>query len=175
VDVHGSFSHLRGVHNADGYLYRVGLPAIVGGFDAQPSAAGLPLIFRTPETALALALMPGATYAYLDCYWQPYHLDMVLAGPAAWQLRTMSATAAHFFRQHGVTGWQPVGAPLPPDAEDLGIRDGAWDHEHCELCRGQIGRCAAPAGYVDSDDRWLCVSCFERYAAVGDVSFAAEV
>jgi hypothetical protein len=64
---------------------------------------------------------------------------------------------------------------LPEGAVDLGVRDGAWDHEHCELCNAHIGAAGSPVGYVDPDNRWLCTTCYETYAALHDVSFAAEV
>jgi hypothetical protein len=175
TEVVGQLSHLRGVHNDGGYLYRPGGPSLVGGFGVTPVHADVPLVFITPDAALAPELAPGVVYPWLAIYWQPYHLDMILAGPAAWERRTFVAEPAHYFRLGGVTGWQPAGGPLPEGAEDLGVRGGAWDHEHCELCRANIGAGGAPEGYVYADDYWLCLQCFERYAMRRDVSFAAEV
>jgi hypothetical protein len=175
TEVVGQLSHLRGVHNDAGYLYRSVAPSIVGVFDAVPRESNVPLVFITFDAHLAPELAPGTVYAWLDIYWQPYHLDMILAGPEHWQRRTFTATPAHYFRQAGVRGWQPAGGPLPEDAEDLGIRAGAWDHEHCELCRATIGANGAPEGYVNAQNYWLCESCFDLYAVQRDVSFAAEV
>jgi len=175
TEVVGGLSHLRGVHNDRGYLYRPDGPSIIGGFDAVPRQADVPLVFITPDADIAPELAPGVVYPWLDSYWQPYHLDMILAGPEHWQRRTFTATPAHYFRQAGVTGWQPAGGPLPEGAEDLGVRGGAWDHEHCELCRATIGARGAPDGCVNPQDYWLCENCFDRYAARRDVSFAAEV
>jgi len=175
TEVVGQLSHLRGIHNDAGYLYRPVGPSIVGSFDAVPQQADVPLVFITPDADLAAELAPGTVYAWLDIYWQPYHLDMILAGPVHWHQRTFTATPAHYFRQAGVTGWQPAGGPLPKDAEDLGIRSDAWDHAHCELCRTTIGANGAPDGYVNAQDYWLCQSCFDRYAVHQDISFAAEV
>jgi len=73
-----------------------------------------------------------------------------------------------------VTGWQPVDAPLTKGAEDLGVRAGAWDHEHCELCNATIGAAGAAEGFVNPDNYWLCVDCHERYAVPHDLSFVAE-
>jgi hypothetical protein len=56
----------------------------------------------------------------------------------------------------------------------LGVRAGAWDHEHCELCGATVGAGGTPEGYVDAADHWLCPACFERYAARQDVSFAVN-
>ena len=175
TEIVGRLSHLRGVHNDGGWLYRPSGPSIVGGLDAVPRLTGVPLVFTTPDAALAPELAVGVTYPWLDAYWQAYHLDMILAGPDAYERRTFAAEPAHYFRQAGVTGWQPLGGALPDGAEDLGVRSAAWDHEHCELCRAVIGTGGVTDGYVDEADRWLCPDCFARYAARRDVSFAAEV
>ena len=168
----GRFSHLRGVRNDGGYLYRRPGPSIAGELSAIPTAPGETVEFRTADLDLAPELRPGSVYPWVDHYWQPYHVDMVLAG--RWEPRRFAAKAARYFRLDGVTGWQPDGGPLPDGAEDLGAREAAWDHEHCELCGRHIGGLGDPHGYVDPDERWLCQACYERYAVPRDVSFAAE-
>jgi hypothetical protein len=104
TEVVGYLSHLRGVRNDSGSLYRPGGPSIVGGFDATPRQAGVPLVFITPDAELAPELAAGVVYPWLDSYWQPYHLDMILAGPEHWQRRTFTATPAHYFRLAGPAG-----------------------------------------------------------------------
>lgn len=175
TDIVGRLSHLRGVQSDGGWLYRPGGPSIIGRLATVPRDAGVPLVFTTPDAGLASELAPGMTYPWLDDYWQAYHLDMVLAGPAHFAHRVFVTEPAHYFRLAGVTGWQPLGGPLPEGAEDLGVRPGGWDHEHCELCRTTIGAAGVADGYVDRDDRWLCPDCFARYAARRNVSFVAEV
>jgi len=128
--------------------------------------------YRTSDVALAPELRVGAVYPWIDGYWQAYHVAMILAGE--WQPRTFVAGPARYFRLAGVTGWQPADAPLMEGAEDLGIREAAWDHEHCELCGERIGAEADARGFVDPDDHWLCSTCYERYAVGRDVSFVAE-
>jgi hypothetical protein len=117
----------------------------------------------------------GATLPWLDHYWQPYHLAMILAPAERWERRTFIATPARYFRQGRVTGWQQLDAALPEGAVDSGVREGAWDHEHCALCNAHIGVSESPEGYVDPEDRWLCSTCYAKYAVPHDVSFAAEV
>jgi hypothetical protein len=167
----GHFSHLRGVRNDGGWLYRTDAPAIVGSLSRVPAAPGEPVEFRSPDDDMAAGLAAGETYPWVDHYWQAYHVTMILAG--RWEPRRFVAEAAHYFRQGGVVGWQPVGGAIPEGAEDLGVREGAWDHEHCELCNAHIGGPGDPDGYVDPDERWLCRACYERYAVPRDVSFAA--
>ena len=168
----GHLSHLRGVRNEMGWLYRTGAPAVVGNLSHVPTTPGELVEFRSPDDEMAAGLAPGESYPWIDGYWQAYHVTMILAG--RWEPRRFSAEAAHYFRQGRVVGWQPLGGSLPPGAEDLGIREDAWDHEHCELCRAHIGGPGDPEGYVDPDDHWLCRACYELYAVPRDVSFAAE-
>ncbi|MEO7043142.1 MAG: hypothetical protein ABI035_12845 [Gemmatimonadaceae bacterium] len=169
----GHFSHLHGVRNDGGWLYRSPGPSIVGGLSCVPTAAGEYVEFRTPDLALAAELHAGAVYPWVDIYWQAYHVDMILAG--RWDARIMSAAPARYFQLDGVTGWQPEDAPLPHGAQDLGVRAGGWDHENCELCQVRIGEPVDPHGYVDEDNHWLCTTCYHRYAMTHDLSFAVGI
>jgi hypothetical protein len=168
----GRFSHLQGVRNDGGYLYRRPGPAIVGRLSYVPTDASETVEFWTPDLEFAPELRPGSVYPWIDHYWQAYHIDMILAGQ--WEPRTFVSTPAHYFRLGGATGWQPAGDPLPEGAVDLGVREGGWEHEHCELCSARIGPADDPSGFVDPENRWLCTACYERYAVPRDVSFAAE-
>jgi hypothetical protein len=170
----GLFSHLRGVRNERGWLYRDGAVSLLGDLRCVPADSTEPALFLTPDMGMALELKPGSTYPWLDRYWDPRHVAMVLASKESWSRRSFSATPARYFRMDGVTGWQPVALPLPQGAEDLGIREGAWDHEHCELCNATIGASGAAEGFVNLDDYWLCVECHARYAVPHDLSFALE-
>lgn len=170
----GRLSHLRGVHNDRGWLYRGEHNSVIADFETRPATNDQPVTVSAFTEDLAPDVAPGAVFPWLDHYWQPYHLAMILAPVARWEHRTFVATAARYFRWHGATGWQHVDASLPEGAVDLGVREGAWDHEHCELCNAHIGAAGAPTGYVDPDDRWLCCECYAKYAAHQDVSFAAE-
>ena len=168
----GRLSHLRGVRNESGWLHRRPGPSIVGTLDRMPSAAGEAVAFRTPDAALAPELRAGAVFPWVDWYWQPYHVDMILDGE--WERRRFAPGPARYFRLNGVTGWQPDDGPLPDGAEDLGVRAGGWDHEHCELCRATIGAGGAAEGRVTPHDLWLCEPCFHRYAEPRDLGFMTE-
>jgi hypothetical protein len=173
VTLVGRLSHLRGVRNDTAWLYRPVGPAIIGTVARIPAVPGELVEYRTSDAALAPELRVGVVYPWIDGYWQAYHVSMVLAGQ--WTLRTFAAGDARYFRLAGALGWQPAGGTLPEGAEDLGVREGGWDHEHCELCRAQIGVAGhQPDGYVDAEEHWLCRACYERYAIPRDVSFAAE-
>jgi hypothetical protein len=54
------------------------------------------------------------------------------------------------------------------------VRDGGWDHEHCELCEAHIGGSGDPHGFVDPEEHWLCRTCHERYAVPRDLSFLID-
>ena len=168
----GRLSPLQGVRNPGGWLYRRPGPSIVGGLSHVPTRPGEIIEFRTPDLALAPELRPGIVYPWLDGYWQAYHVDMILDGN--WEGRTFVSTPARYFRLDGVTGWQPDGAPLPEGAEDLGIRDGGWDHEHCELCGTHIGAGGDHHGFEDPEEHWLCDACYYTYALPRDLAFLTE-
>ncbi len=171
----GQLSHTAGVRNERGFLYRAAGPSIVGDLEAVPTAASKAVVFMTPDAAFAPELRVGATYPWLDGYWQPRHLTMVLAPANSWRRTTFVPTPARYFRDKGVTGWQKADAPLPAGVEDLGLRSGGWNHEHCELCNVQIGTSGLSDAYMNSDDLWLCIGCYDRYASNNDVSFAVEL
>ena len=168
----GRLSHLRGVRNDTAWLYRSATTSMIGTATQIPATPESQIEFRTSDVAHAPDLRVGAVYPWIDGYWQAYQVAMILAGK--WQPRTFAAGPARYFRLAGVTGWQPPDAPPLEGAEDLGIRESAWDHEHCELCGDRIGGSASSQAFVDPADHWLCVKCYERYAVPRDVSFVAE-
>jgi len=168
----GQFSHLASVRNDGGWLYRYPGPSLPGSLSRVPTALGESVEFVTPDATFAPELRPGVSYPWVDQYWQAYHIDMVQAGQ--WEYRKFVATPAQYYRLNGVRGWQPLGASLPPEAEDLGVRPGGWDHEHCEICRKSIGASGDSHGYVDPSEHWLCETCHQKYAAPRDISFAVE-
>ena len=168
----GRLSHLQGVRNETAWLYRSARGSIIGTASEIPTKPDRQVEYRTSDVGLAPELRVGAVYPWIDGYWQAYQVAMILAGN--WESRTFASGPARYFRRDGVTGWQPADAPLMEGAEDLGIRDAAWDHEHCELCGARIGDSASGHAFVDPEDHWLCASCYERYAVGRDVSFAAE-
>ena len=168
----GRFTHLQGVHNDAGWLYRVGRPSVVGNLGQVPAQAGEPVTFVSPDPEFVAELHSGESYPWVDIYWQAYHVSMILAGQ--WEPRTFASSPARYFRLNGIPGWQRDGEPLLDDAEDLGVREGGWDHEHCELCNTHIGGPGDPHGFVDPEEHWLCAACYERYAVPRDLEFVVR-
>jgi hypothetical protein len=112
----------------------------------------------TPDANLARELCAGVVCPWVDGYWQAYDIDMTVGLVTRWTHTTFRSGPGHFFKLNGATGWQPVGGTLPEGAENLGVCEGAWDHEHCEICRGHIGSGGVADGYVDPEEHWLCPS-----------------
>ena len=168
----GRLSHLRGVRNDTAWLYRSASASMIGMATAIPATAEQQVEYRTSDVGLAPELGVGAVYPWVDGYWQAYQVGMILAG--SWEPRTFASAPARYFRLGGVTGWQPAEAPLMEGAEDLGIREAAWDHEHCELCGARIGGSASSHAFVDPEHHWLCTTCYDRYAVGRDLSFLIE-
>lgn len=167
----GTLSHLTGVRNTRGWIYRGQDSSLIGDLDAIPAAPNQVVLFVTPDIDRVDELRVGQMYPWLDGYWQAHHLAMIFAPADRWQRRTLEATPARYFTLNGVTGWQPLDVQLPVGAIDRGVKEGAWDHEHCELCNARIGPGDDPEGWIDPDGRWLCHDCHARYARRHDVSF----
>jgi hypothetical protein len=176
TNVIGRLSHLRGIRSTRGFLYRSSGPSIVGDLAVVPRSIEERVEFNvfTSDLALAPDLRIGAEFPWLDGYWQPRHLSMILAVSERWERRRFVPSPARYFRVDGVRGWQADSEPLPAGATDLGVRADGWDHEHCELCEARISTDENPEGYVDPENYWLCLDCFDKYASLNDISFAAE-
>jgi hypothetical protein len=166
----GRFSHLRGVRVGSGCLYSAARPIL--GDLAEIPQPGAPATFLAAAWSVPPELTPGTTFPWLDGYWDPYQIEMVLDPDHGWERRVFVAEPARYFEINGVTTWQPAGNSLPDGARDLGIREGDWDHENCDICFAHIGGSGSPEGYVDAEERWLCVECHDKYAARQDISFA---
>jgi hypothetical protein len=170
----GRLSHLRGIRGTRGYFFRPGGPSIVGDLDAVPSTETERVRFLTTEAEYAPELKPGIVYPWLDGNWQPGHISMILSPHERWERRTFSTSPARYFLVDGIMRWQPVDAPLPRGATDLGVHAGGWEHQRCELCPEELSAESTAEGFVDADNRWLCTHCFERYAKSQDISFAID-
>src|SRR5262245_46094549 len=76
----GQFSHLRGVRNVQGALYRPGGRPMNGVLSCVPASTAEAVDFATSDAGLAKELAPGVAYPWVDGYWQTYHVAMILAG-----------------------------------------------------------------------------------------------
>ena len=168
----GRLSHVSGVRNDSGSLYGTRDEyQINGSLSRIPSSPDEVIEFVTFDAEYEPDLALGSVFPYIDVYWQRYHIDMILAG--RWEPRVFSNAPARYFRLGTTIGWQTPDADLLEGAIDLGVRQGAWDHEHCALCHARIDG-EHPQGYVDPKENWLCLSCYDRYAVPRDLSFVTE-
>jgi len=168
----GRLSHLEGVRDNRGSLYGSrDQYQINGSLSRIPASPDEIIEFATCDAEYEPALAPGQLFPYIDSHWQRYHGDMILAG--RWEPRAFTSGPARYFRLGKAIGWQTPDAELLEGAVDLGIREGAWDHEHCALCNAHIDA-EHPRGYIDLKENWLCPSCYDRYAVPRDLSFVTE-
>jgi hypothetical protein len=122
---------------------------------------------RDPDVA---RLRVGERYTWLNVYWQAPLLEAIADESHAWRRFEFKPSDARYFKKGGVVGWQQASEPLAKDVEDLGVRAGAWDHEHCGLCGTHIDA-ERPIAYMDDDEQFLCETCYQKYAATHDLSF----
>ena len=130
--------------------------------------------------------LDGAILFYLNPYWQPFHVWMVLDSQWGWEKVKFEASDAVALETEGreVKGWTKLKRtdsddqssqqyPVNKDASGYRIVEEGWDHEHCELCSTHID--ARDFGYRDPDDHWMCGTCYEKYVIPHDLSFACQL
>ncbi len=168
----GHFTALASVREGRSWLYDPEEPLIGDLEELVPTERRA--VFATPDWTSRSRAQPGAALPWIDGYWQAYHVAMILQAPSTWQRTEFVPSDAQYFELAGQRGWQPVGADLPNGAVAREVVQGGWDHEHCELCQSKIGIGGAAVGYRDHLERWLCESCYNRYAKPRDLSFLIE-
>lgn len=157
-------------------------------FDRETNAAVLTCDEKDEPSVI------GRSLAYLNRYWRPHNIWMVLDTSQGWtkkQFRGIDAIAEDFEAKdisivdgREVKVWTkltPVresGEPSRHDAvTDQNSPGGSgrrlvslgWDHEHCDLCNAHID--PGDFGYCGRDEHWLCEKCYQSYAAKHDLSF----
>ena len=100
-------------------------------------------------------LQVGSNYRWLDGYWGE-RARLVLERWHEWR-RVRFALYNHL-------------VPLPDDSTITND----WIHEHCAVCWEKIAEYAAPYGYVDQDESWLCQECHDAYAVPRSIAFIPD-
>jgi hypothetical protein len=172
VRLSGRFSNLRGVRAGRSWLYVSTDGSLLGDLEAVDPTTGR-AVFVTSGQALREPVRIGASFPWVEGYWQAYQVAMIVEPAHPWVNTVFVPGPARHFTLAGAHGWQAADAPLPDGAVDLGVRPGDWDHEHCEICEAKIGIGGAAAGFRDPDGHWLCEGCHASYAIPHDLSFLA--
>jgi hypothetical protein len=167
----GRFSHVRGLRTGRGWLYNSAADSIAVDLEVLDSINGHAVVSVVGSDR---TVAEGDRFPWLDGFWRPHHVAMVVEPDHVWSAAEFVATPARFFMLAGVRGWQRADAPLPDGATELEIRPAAWDHEHCEICQAKIGVGGEPAGFRDTEDRWLCRDCHDRFVMLRDLSFLVD-
>lgn len=138
----------------------------------------------------------GKTLAYLSPYWQAYNVWMVLDPDWGWQKKQflgLDAIAEDYESKdtsivdgrevkiwtklssvrRGASRHYPATDQTSTPGSNVRLIPSGWDHEHCTLCNSHID--IGIFGYCDSDDRWMCESCYSRYVVPRDLRFVDEL
>lgn len=140
----------------------------------------------------------GKTLFYLSLYWQAFNIWMVLDADWGWQrvqFQKVDAIAERHEshevsivdgrevrkwvkleradRQGHISRYYPAEDHSDAAETPSQIIPHGWDHENCTLCNEHIN--AGIFGYRDSDGRWMCEPCYEKYAKPHDLSFVDEL
>jgi hypothetical protein len=123
-------------------------------------------------------LVAGQTYA--SSPWGMRNEVIIAISPAEnWSRKKFIAFDA-YRRIDDPSVWAPMGndgtdselGPFDPARHE--IIPGGWDHEHCCFCLTHIDDRHNPWGYVDSDESWLCSTCYEKYIRDRSFDFLEE-
>jgi hypothetical protein len=166
--VHGRFDRLAGVRE-NGYFRLARCSYVWASLRFNESDPGA-VEFTDDRDPAVSKLLVGERYTWLDDYWNAPLVEAIADETTAWRPMTFRTTDAQWFHQGDVTGWQPIGQPLPTGAAALETQPGGWDHEHCDLCGRRID-VEASMYFTDPEDHRLCSQCYEKYGRRHDVSF----
>jgi hypothetical protein len=174
LDLSGTFDKLDGVRPGRCWLLQAGGKNFIGDLSSlEPNTQSA--LYRTFDKTVPALL--GQRLAYLDGYWQAYHVRMVAESERSWEKLIFAASDAVSINTEGGDGRQLNGIrkanPVDLLNPDVQIVHNGWDHEHCELCNAHIdpGDCC----HRDTDDRWVCQTCYNRYVQPHDLSFVDEI
>jgi hypothetical protein len=134
----GMFSHLRGVRAGRSWLYAGERDSLIGDLSSVDESRRT-ATFTAPFWSSASPIQVGSVVPWLDGWWRPYHVSMIVDQAVTWTRTEFVPARAVHFRQGDVHGWTREGMALPDDAVVTRVDPGGWDHEHCELCNGRIG------------------------------------
>ena len=192
-ELRGEFDRIPALSDPRCWLLQPGGGYLIGDLTiVDPNARTA--AYLTSEQALPATV--GSQFAFLSAHWQAFHVWMVLDPGWPWERRLFKASDAiarpfeaadaSIIDGKEVRRWMEIkkadgSSPITRIYPDLNgqaslptdMIPGGWDHEHCELCKNQIR--AGDYGYIDSDGRWMCATCYEKYVLPRDLSFIGEI
>ncbi|MDR3628560.1 MAG: hypothetical protein P4L45_17065 [Ignavibacteriaceae bacterium] len=169
----GSFNHVSGIRNDTGWLYNIaswkdsGSVTIISLKDISSKSVKLSLY----DSEYISIFQPGKAFPYIDGYWQPMDVAIILDELSTWNKVHFKPTDAEYFRLNGAIGWQETGKKLPVGAQFMELKKDGWDHEHCRLCWENISLQTQPFGYRNNDNIWVCESCYTKYVLTHNLDF----
>jgi hypothetical protein len=169
VRLAGNFNHLSGVREGRSWLYAP-RPSIIGDL-IELIPENKSAVFNASILDFTPKIEKGMIFPWIDGYWNSNLIEKILNKNKLWIRTKFEPDDAMAFSQNGVKGWQKSTQSIPKGSKSLGIISKGWDHEHCEICNGEIGAKGNDFGYVSNDDFWLCPDCYEKYGARHDLSF----
>jgi len=172
----GSFNHVLGIRNNSGWLYNIeswkdsGSVTIESLQEINSRHVKLSLY----DNEYISIFQPGRVFPYIDGYWQPWDIEIIIDEFSNWNKIDFKPTDAEYFRLNGVIGWHEIGNQLPIGAQSIGLKKDGWDHEHCHYCQKQISLKAQIYGYRNNDNIWVCESCYTKYVLTHNLAFLLE-
>ena len=62
--------------------------------------------------------------------------------------------------------WTASSSVVYKDGKKVGLREGGWDHDHCEICWWKLfdsENTEEGEAYCDEGISWLCIECYDQF------------
>jgi hypothetical protein len=166
----GFFNHLNGVRAGRSWLYAGVDSSVIGDLtelERETRRAAFVAPFWNPASPVQMA----SDVPWIDGYWQPYQIAMIIDADAHWERTLFVPSPAQYFVNGNQIGYCPLGQALPEGAVATEVKAAAWDHEHCEIWHEKIGVGGDPYGYRNRENRWVCDACYRAYGEPRSLGF----
>ena len=126
--------------------------------------------FTPKEPADIHVLRARSEWEVLDGYWGERAV-VVFDETRQWQRMRFQPSDAVQMRRPNVT-W--LKRPAEHEARGGPLIKEGWDHEHCAICWGKIGRGGEAEGHVSDDGTWVCRRCYHDFVDGRSLCFIPE-
>ncbi len=110
------------------------------------------------ESDSKVVLIHGTEWSWADVRLQVEACESTTWTPRRWKPRPALVD------REGRTATPYGGQPFDPAKTEL--VEGAWDHDHCEICGWKLMEVDDPArafGYVSPNEDWICTECHDQF------------
>ncbi len=127
--------------------------------------------FAPDSPGVTDAIRDQRGWSVLDSYWGE-RAELVLDRYREWHRARFEPTDAIQFKGTGGV-WLRQATGSAADGGE--VVEGAWDHEHCEICWETLCPGGQAEGYVSPSHTWVCERCYSDFIARASLDFIQNV